>query len=56
MDRETLKAFVTQAGEATFSNSRKSGDLSRYLESQGGFAGPERALETRFRVPLRSGL
>ena len=54
VDRESLKAFVTQAGNY-FLDILEDRRCSRCLESQDRLAGPGRALETRFRLPLRPG-
>ena len=54
VDRETLKAFVTQAGEF-FLEHQTSGDLTALSKARIAMRESERAVETRFRIPLRPG-
>ena len=54
VDRETLKAFVTESIEY-ISSILETGGSGRHLESQDRLAGSERAVETWFRLSLRIG-
>ena len=54
VDRESLEAFVTQAGEFII-DFQKGGDLSASSKLRIALRDENRALETRFRLPLHPG-